>query len=247
MNGLPAIDIAANAADGKLTIDAGALGLGVGNYSLFLQATSAAPYDRDPAARAAVQTTKDAADKSTPELAAALQKAKDALAAAMAANKPEQVKPAEAAVVDAEAKVKQNDAAKAAVDAQLKAMAPKEVTAYGYSTPIDLKVTASPITVTPPAPVASIKAGAKVDVPVTITRLYGFAEQVDLTLAAPQGVAGFTAAGAAIAKDKSQGSIALQLSPDVKPGDYTLTLAASLKQNNRPVKVELPLVVKVVQ
>jgi hypothetical protein len=247
LNGLPAIDIAANATDGKLTIDAGALGLGVGNYSLYLQTTSAAPYDRDPATRAAVQATKDAADKATPELAAALQKAKDALAAAKTANKADAIKAAEAVVADAEAKVKQNDAAKAAADAQIKAMAPKEVTAYGYSTPIDLKITASPITVTPPAPIASAKPGAKVDVPVIITRLYGFAEPVDLTLAAPQGVAGFTAAGINIAKDKSQATLSLQLSPDAKPGDYTLALAATLKQNNRPVKVELPLAVKVVQ
>jgi hypothetical protein len=246
LNNLPAIDVAANATDGKLTIDAGALGLGVGNYSLFLQATAAAAYDRDPAARAAVQATKDAADKATPELAAALQKAKDALVKAKSANKPDEIKAAEAAVVDAEAKVKQNDAAKAAADAQLKAMAPKEVTAYGYSTPIDLKITPAPITLAPPAPLAAVKPGAKVDVPVTITRLYGFAETVDLVLAAPQGVTGFSAPTVTVAKDKSQAAVSLQLAPDVKPGDYSLTLTASFKQNNRPLKVEQSIAVKVV-
>jgi hypothetical protein len=246
LNGLPAIDVAANATDGKVTIDAGALGLGVGNYTFYLQATSAAPYDRDPAARAAVQATKDAADKATPELAAALQKAKDALAAAKASNKPDALKAAEAAVAEAEAKVKQNDAAKAAADAQLKAMAPKEVTAYGYSTPIDLKITAAPMTVAPPAPIASAKPGAKVDVPVTITRLYGFAEAVDVSLASPQGIAGFTAANVTIAKEKSQATLSLQLAPNVKPGDYSLTVTSSFKQNNRPLKVEQPLAVKVV-
>jgi hypothetical protein len=246
LNGLPAVDIAANAIDGKLTIDAGALGLGVGNYSLYLQATSAAPYDRDPAARAAVQATKDAADKATPELAAALQKAKDALAAAKTANKPDAIKVAEAALADAETKVKQHDAAKAAVDAQLKAMAPKEVTAYGYSTPIDLKITASPITVTPPGAIASVKAGAKLDMPVTIRRLYGFAEPVDLSLIAPKGIVGFTATNVTIAKDKSQAALTLQLAQDTKPGVYSLTLTASFKQNNRPLKVEQPLAVKVV-
>jgi hypothetical protein len=247
LNGLPAVDFAANATDGKLTIDAGALGLGVGNYGLYLQATSAAPYDRDPAARAAVQATRDAADKATPELAAALQKAKDALAAAKTANKPDAIKSAEAAVTDAEAKVKQNDAGKAAIDAQLKAMAPKETTAYGYSTPIELKITAAPIAVAPLAPIASAKSGAKVDVPVTITRLYGFAEPADLTLAAPKGVAGFTTANVTIAKDKSAGTLSLQVASDVKPGDYSLTLTASFKQNNRPLKVEQPLAIKVVQ
>jgi hypothetical protein len=242
---LPAIDVAANVSDGKLTIDAGALALGVGNYSVYLQATSAAPYDRDPAARAASQATKDAADKATPELAAALQKAKDALAAAKTAKKPEEIKAVETAVADAEAKVKQNDAAKAAADAQVKAMAPKEVTAVGYSTPIDVRITASPITLAPPAPIASVKAGAKVDVAVSVTRLYGFADPIDLTLAAPQGVAGFTAA-VNIPKDKSQATVSLQLAPDAKPGDYTLTLTASFKQNNRPLKVEQPLAVKVI-
>jgi hypothetical protein len=246
LSAMPAIDVPANAIDGKLTIDAGALALGVGNYSVYLQATSAAPYDRDPAARAAAQATKDAADKATPELAVALQKAKDALAAAKTANKPEQIKAAEAAVADAEAKAKQNDAAKAAADAQVKAMAPKEVTAVGYSTPIDLKITASPITLAPPAPIAAAKPGAKVEVAVAVTRLYGFADPIDLTLVAPKGVAGFTAAAVNVPKDKSQATVSLQLAPDVKPGDYTLTLTASFKQNNRPLKIEQPLAIKVV-
>ena len=82
--------------------------------------------------------------------------------------------------------------------------------------------------------------------PVTIARLYGFADAVELTVTLPQGVAGIAAAKVTIPADKSEATAdASQAAADAKPGDYTLTLTATLKQNNRPVKLAQPLAIKI--
>jgi hypothetical protein len=239
---MPEIDVAAGAADAKLVLDASALKLAPGNYSVYVQATSTAPYDRDPARRAAVQAGKDAADKATAELAAAVTKAKETLAAA---KTPEEKDAAPKAVAAAEEKVKQNEQAKTAATEQLKALAPKDTLAYGYSTPIPIKITPAPITLAPPAVPGPVKAGGKIDVPVTITRLYGFAEPVDMSVVIPPGVTGITVANVQIAANATQATLSIQTAANTKPGDYALTLAAALKPNNVPIKLEQPIRVQI--
>jgi hypothetical protein len=242
---LPEFEIPANATDGNLKLDVGALALPAGNYSLFLQATSAGPYDRDPAKRAAAQAAKDAADKATPELATAVQKATEALAAAKTGNKkPEEIAAAEKALAAAQEKVKQNEASKTALVAQIKALAPKETTAYVYSPSISLKIAPAPITLAPPAAPAPFKPGAKVQVPINLTRLFGFADPVDFSVTIPQGVAGLSIPAVNIPKDATSGVLTIQAAADAKPGDYNLTVTASLKQNSRPLKIEVPLTIK---
>jgi hypothetical protein len=243
----PAFEVAAGATDAKLTLDVGALALPAGQYSVHLLASSAGAYDRYPQQLAAANAAKADADKATPELAAAAQKAKDALAAAKAATppKPEDVAAAEQAAAAAEAAVKQNEQAKASLAEQLKALAPKEVTAYAYSPPIALKIGPAPIAFAAPAAEVTLKPGAKADVPVTITRLYGFADAVTLGAAVPQGVAGLSVTNGTVAPGAAEGTVAIQAAADAKPGDHVLTLAATATQNNRPVKLEQPLRVRV--
>lgn len=243
---LPEIDVAAGAVDSKWTLDFGALGLPVGNHTVYIQATSTGAYDREPALRVAAQAAKDAADKATAELAEAVKKATEALGAAKTANKPEQIAPAEKALAEANEKVKQNEAAKTAAAERIKALAPKDTLAYGYCTPIRLKVTPAPIAFAPIAPPAPVKAGAKLDVPVNITRMYGFAQPVELSASLPPNVGGLSIANVSIAPGASQAILAIQATKDAKPGDYTLKLSASLKQNDRPLKVEQPLKVTIV-
>jgi hypothetical protein len=59
-------------------------------------------------------------------------------------------------------------------------------------------------------------------------------------------VAGFTTANVSIAAAATTGTVSIQIAPTVKPGDYTLTLSASLKQNTRPVKLDHPIAIKVI-
>jgi hypothetical protein len=242
---VPAIAVPAGTDDGKLTIDVGGLALPPGGYCCYLQATSSAPYNRYPRQLDAANVAKAAADKATAELAAAVQKATEAVNAAKAEKVAEKVAAAEKALAEANEKVKQNEAAKAALAAQIKALQPKETVAYGYSTPIHFKVTPAPITLAVAAPAAPLAPGGKLEVPVKIARLYGFADAVELTMTPPQGVAGLAAAKVTIPADKSEAKLTIEAAADAKPGDYALTLTASLKQNNRPVNLAQPLAIKI--
>jgi hypothetical protein len=242
---VPDVDIPAGQNEGKLTIDVGALQLPPGGYACYLQASSTAAYNRYPAQLDSTNVAKAAADKATPELAAAVQKATEALAAAKQANVAGQVAAAEKALAEANEKVKQNEAAKASLAEQIKALTPKDTLAYGYSTPIHFKVTPAPVTMTAAAPATPLQPGGKLDVPVTITRLYGFADAVELTVTPPQGVAGISAAKVSVPADKTQATVTIEAAADMKPGDHALTLTVSLKQNNRPVTLAQPLAVKV--
>jgi hypothetical protein len=118
-----------------------------------------------------------------------------------------------------------------------------ELSASFYSSPIRLLVTPAPIALTPPAAPVSVEAGGKVEVPIRITRLYGYTDPVDVTLVATnvKGVSG----KAAIAKDQAEAKLPIQADASTPAGDYPLKLQATLKLNNQPITVEQPITIKV--
>ena len=122
--------------------------------------------------------------------------------------------------------------------------AAKELPASFYSPPIRLIIAASPIVLAPPAAV-KIEAGAKQEIPVAITRLYGFADVVEVSLVAPE-VKGLSAAAAAIAKDQSAGKLIITSDAATAAGNYVVKLVAKMKVNNQPITIEQPLSVNVV-
>ncbi len=118
----------------------------------------------------------------------------------------------------------------------------KETPATFYSPPIALKITAAPIKLDAPAPVTLENEG-KLETPVKITRLYGFADPVEVILLSPtaKGIAG----KATIAKDQAEAKLALQVDAATPPGEYPLKLSANVRINNQTITVERPLVITV--
>jgi hypothetical protein len=116
------------------------------------------------------------------------------------------------------------------------------VPASFYSAPIRLVVTPAPIALAPAAPVA-VEVGAKVELPVRITRLYGYADPIELTLVAP-GVKGVSGK-ATIPKDQGETKVPLQTDASTPPGEHTIKLEAKLKLNNQTITVEQPIPLKV--
>jgi hypothetical protein len=121
--------------------------------------------------------------------------------------------------------------------------AAKDVSASFYSLPIRLVVTASPIVLASPVPV-KIEAGGKQEISVAITRLYGFADAVEVSLIAPEvkGLLGTIT----IPKDQSAAKLAIQSDAATAVGNHVVKLQAKLKVNNQPIAVEQPLTVNVV-
>jgi hypothetical protein len=200
--------------------------------------------------------SKAAFDKGAEEAAQADEKAAQALLAAPAESKAaaEAVKAAagevkrladlmkaaadkSAAEAEARAKAAAELAARTAKQAEeaAKSANPADVEVALASTPFTVRITESPITLDVPASVA-IRRGAKVEVPVTIARLYGFSEPVKVSLVLPGGTSGIGAGEASIAAGETKGTIVLEAAADAAPGRRAVSVRAALKWNGQDLQ-----------
>ena len=190
-----------------------------------------------------------AADKAAQDAAAKAKTAADAKAAALKAMAEAQAQAKAAAeaktaadktAADADAKAKQATDVQAAVakavEAATKAAAPKNINVAVASQTVTLKVTPAPITLnqTPPG---TVKQGSKLELPVSITRLYGYADPVQLKTTVPANAKGLTVADATIAKDATDAKLVLEIAPDAAPGTFTLSVQATSKFNGQDLSV----------
>jgi hypothetical protein len=181
-------------------------------------------------AKADADAAKTAADQ---KLAAAQKALADALAAAKAAEDAKVNM--EKAAAEADAKMKAVQQAKAAVDKRLTdaktANNPKDLQFAVISTPIKVRImeTCLALTVTRPN---ALKAGEKFELPVKIDRLYGFDDQVEVTVDLASGLKGVTANKVSIAKGQAEGKIEFVAAKDATPGEHSVTVKAKGRFNN---------------
>ena len=181
-----------------------------------------------------------AADKAAAESAA---KAKDAAEAKLAADK---------AVAEADAKVASaQQARQAAVQVANNARNqanPRNIPVGFPSTPVTIKVTPAPVTVGL-SPSATVKQGAKVELPININRLYGFTNPVQFNVQLPGGVGGLNIPQLTIAANQNAGQLAITAAPNATPGRHELRLVLNLQFNNQGLQVveTLPLTVEAVE
>lgn len=229
---------AAKAAADKATAAKDAAAKDAANQDLAKAAADAQKAADD--AAAAAKTAADqaaAADKAATEAAAKAKTAEEARVQSEAALKDAQAKLTEA-------NQKKTEADKRVTDTK-QANQPKDVNFPLYSTPIKLRVSASPIKVTPGSAMITGKQGAKIELPVKLERLFGFAEQVELTVEPPKGVAGLTAAKVDAPKDQTDSKLEVALDAKTPAGDHTITIRAKAKFNNVNVESSATVVVKV--
>ena len=118
----------------------------------------------------------------------------------------------------------------------------KDLSASFYSTPIRLLVTPAPITLAQPNDV-SLAPGAQAELPVAITRLYKYANAVELVVLA-QNVKGLSGKGV-IAKDQNQAKLTITADAATPPGKQIVKLQAVLQLNGQRIVVEQPLIVTI--
>ncbi len=156
---------------------------------------------------------------------------------------------AQAAANDAAAKSKMAETEKNAAKQRAAEMAesskPKQINAVFVSTPIVVKIAASPITIGPPASPTVVKQMQKVELPITINRLYGFTEAVELTLQPTPGVIGIKAAPLTIAKDQTVGILLLEADGKAPLGDLNVIVKAKLNFNGQSLTADQPLAIKI--
>ncbi len=78
-----------------------------------------------------------------------------------------------------------------------------------------------------------------------LNRLYGFADQVTLSLVVPDASIGVKAPDVNVPKDQSTGKLILELAKEAKPGEHQLIIRAKLNFNGQQVQFEQPVVVKI--
>jgi len=142
----------------------------------------------------------------------------------------------EAALKAAQARQKEAEKLKAEADKRLddakKANQPKDVNFALVSTPIKLRVHATPIEIKSAAAAGEMKPDSKQPLTVEIERRYGFASDVELELDPPAGVKGLSIAKATLAKDQTTGKLEISAATDATSGQHACTLRARGKFNN---------------
>jgi hypothetical protein len=193
------------------------------------------------AAKAAETASNDAAaaqKKAEEELAAADKALVDAQAAAKTAEDARVA--SEAALKAATDKLAQANQLKTQIDQRLnqvkQANQPKDVNFAIASTPIKLKIVASPINLTAANPPAAVKQGEKQELVAKLERLYGFADQIELRFEPPQGVPGISAPQVNVPKEQAEGKLEITAAANAPPGQHVCVVRARGRYNN--VQVE---------
>jgi hypothetical protein len=91
----------------------------------------------------------------------------------------------------------------------------------------------------------AVKQKEKAELPVNLTRLYGFADNVEIEFAAPGSAPGLAAQKVTLNKDQPAGKLEVTAAANTPPGDHTVTLKAKGKFNNVNVEAMSTVVVKV--
>ena len=94
------------------------------------------------------------------------------------------------------------------------------------STRVTLKITPAPFELKLAPATVSVKPGTRIELPVTIQRLYGFADPVQVQFSAAN-VAGLSPAPIAIAAGKTDGRIVIEAPVNAPPGTYAATMQAT--------------------
>jgi len=178
-----------------------------------------------------------AADKAAAEATAKMQSAaadktaKDKVAAELAA------KAKAAADAKAAAEKRAADLAKAAES--------KNVNVFESSTSTMLKITSAPLTLAVTAPAAALTPGAQVEIPVTLARLYGFAEPLEVELIVPEAAKGLSAAKLALPADQAEGKFVLAATAEAAAGKHALVARTKFKFGGVDFQVDQPVPIEV--
>ncbi len=207
-----------------------------GSYTFYMKGETKRKYTRNPEAVAAAE----AEQKRLAEMVKAIN---DEIKSATEAKD-------EAALKAAQEKLKQATECKTQCDKRLddakKANQTKDVPLALISTPVRLRIKASPLKLSAGSLAAPLQPGAKQELVVNLERMYGFADQVELTLEPPAAAQGLTAQKLTLKKEDSQGKLELAAADNSTPGTYACTLRAKARFNNVQVEstATIPITIK---
>jgi len=246
------IDENATAASADIDVDPK---LPPGRYQIVLRGVAKYAFARNPEAAARLKADADRVAALAQQRAAALEAAKQALAAADA--KITEVKGAGSepnaeltnardaaakAMADAEAAAKgaaeeRTRREKAAADAAA-ASAPKDIDVPVVVPSIALVVAETPVALDGLPAEATVKAGGTLDLAVPCQRRYGFAGDVVVEAVAAKPVAGLALAAVTVPADQAAGIVKITAAPETPVGRHDVVLSTKVKFNDREIAAQ---------
>jgi hypothetical protein len=218
------VTLAGGKSEGKLELALNSQNIRPGSYTFYMKGETKHKYARNPEAVAAAEAEQK-------RLAETIKTINDEIKSATAAKN-------EAALKAAQEKLKTATERKGQCDKRLddakKTSQPKDVAVAMISTPVRLRIHASPIKLTAAPLAQSLKPGSKQPLAVNVDRLYGFADAVDLALSPPAGVKGLSAESVTLKKGEASGSLQIVAAENAPPGEHICTLKARGKFGNVP-------------
>lgn len=120
-----------------------------------------------------------------------------------------------------------------------------DINLYVTSTPVKLRVHSHPLKINAPSTApGKLQPEKTLEVPVSIERLYGFDDKVDVEFETPSGVKGLSVQRVSIDKGKNEAKLTFKAGKDLTPGTHTGTLKFKLRFNNVSLEAEHPLTVE---
>lgn len=219
------VTLAADATTGKFELSLNQQNIRPGSYTFFLKGESKRKYVRNPEAVAAAKAEQQRVEA---ELASLRDKLKSATAAKD-----------NLALDSLQARLKAANEQKGRCEKRLeevtKASQPKDTSIALISTPVKLRIHASPIRLAVSAP-AGLSPGRKAMVEVKIERLFGFADQVELTFEPASEALGVSAEKSLLKSGQSAAQLALVATKALSPGTLLGTVRAKGRFSNVPVE-----------
>ncbi len=188
------------------------------------------------AALSTATTAKNNADKSLADANARVKTTADVRTAAEAA--------ANAAADQSRAAESEKQAAADRARQAADVSQPREINIAYYCTPVLLKIAPAPITFGSIDPAAG-KPGAKVEIPITINRLFNFGGEVYLGWNAQGSDPALHINDITIPAGQNAGKLVVDLDQNAKPGDHRFTLRARMQLNGQQLTLDQPITLKV--
>jgi hypothetical protein len=212
----------------------------------------------DNANDANLQAAAGNAEKAAAEAALKAKTAADELAAAQKALEESQAKAKTSgegkAVAD---KTAQEATSRAQLAQQLKQQADqraqqlaneaqqRNVNYWTPSTPVTIKIAEFPVTFEGPPAQATVKQGASLELPVKVTRLYGFDQPVNVQVVLPGGVGGIGVQNIQVAQGQADGKLAFAAQPNATVGTHNVTVRVQMNWNGQNLQFDRPLALTV--
>ncbi len=131
------------------------------------------------------------------------------------------------------------------VEDSKKNFGPKEINTWVDSSPITLHIHKSPISIELPQKDVHVDVDGGVELPVTVQRRFGFADEVQLQLQLPKSVKGVSAETQKLAKDQGEGVLKIVAGKDATKGNHRCTLNSRLKFNGLDIEDEAKFVLRI--